>query len=602
MTSFTFKGTWEKTKKWSLVHKIWSGVILLVVIAGLWWGYQALTPTATGTTYVLGTTTEGTVVASVSESGQVAASSEIEIKPQASGQITWVGIKPGDEVSAGQALVSINDTTALQSLADAESTLQQDELQYQQDSAQAPIDYQNAVTAVGNASTTLANDYVNTFNTFSNAYQDLPTAVSGAQDILYGYDLSPTSAQWNVDILTNMFQNNDRLAIEPFATQAETNFNAANTEYEAALLAYQQLDRSASTTAVDALLQKSINTTTDVAQAIQSELNFLGEVNTIATIDNRKLPSLVNTMQTNGRNYLTTVNNDLNSLLAEQKTLSNDKQAIVTAEQNLTLLQTGNNASDTDPLSLQETKSSLNKEEQDIANEKQALSDYTVVAPFSGTIAAVTATVGDQTGSTVATIVTNDQLATVSVNEVDAAKLKLGDQATLTFDAIPNLTLTGSVVELDPVGTVTSGVVSYNVEIDFVTQNPQVKPGMTVNAAIQTDVEQNVLLVPSTAIKAMNGASYVQVFTPPLANTGGTQGVMTSETPMLVPVQTGISDDTNTEITSGLTQGEQIIVKTNTTGLNTTTSAAAAATTRGGAGGFGGGGLGGRGGAGVVLP
>src|SRR5665213_1862688 len=101
-----------------------------------------------------------------------------------------------------------------------------------------------------------------------------------------------------------------------------------------------------------------------------------------------------------------------------------------------------------------------------------------------------------------------------TLNEVDAAKVNVGDKATLTFDAFPNLSLAGTVVELDPVGTVSQGVVNYNVQIGFTqpadtSSTEMVKPGMSVTADIVTQVHQNVAAVPNAAVHTLNGASYV---------------------------------------------------------------------------------------------
>ncbi len=150
--------------------------------------------------------------------------------------------------------------------------------------------------------------------------------------------------------------------------------------------------------------------------------------------------------------------------------------------------------------------------------------------------------------------------------------------------------------QVNPVGTVTQGVVSYAIQITLDTQNPSVKPGMTVNATIQTAVHQDVLSVPSSAVKTVAGVSTVQVFDPPLADTGGTTGVTSDVAPKQVPVTIGITDNTNVEILSGLTAGQQIVTRTSSgatavTAARTTTATAgtAAGAARGG-GGFGGGG------------
>ena len=143
-------------------------------------------------------------------------------------------------------------------------------------------------------------------------------------------------------------------------------------------------------------------------------------------------------------------------------------------------------------------------------------------------------------------------------------------------------------------------MVSYDVQVSFDTQDPRVKPGMTVNADIQTAVAQNTLTVPSSAVKTVGGQSVVTIFNPAIPQTtvaaAGSAGITSSTPPASVPVTTGISDNTNVQILSGLSAGEQIVVSTKT-GSATTVSAAASATTRSTTGG----GFGGGGGAGATL-
>jgi HlyD family secretion protein len=568
----------RRIKALVLGHKVLSAIVALVVLGGGWYGYQALTATSGTTSYILGTVTQGTVVASVSESGQVSASNQLNVQPQVSGTITWVGVSPGDKVAAGQALATIDNTTAKQAVDSAQASLKTAELQFQQDQAQAPFTYQTDLNNLQTDKDNLATAYVNTFNAISNAYLDLPNVMTGTNDTLYGYELDKAGEQWNVDVLTNMFQNDDRVTIKPFATVAETDYQTAVSAYKPSLADYQGLTRTASPQAVGKMLTESITTETAVAQALQSDLNFYGKVTNLAGTDNLKLSSTVTTLQTNATNYLATVNNDLNSLLAEQKTLDTDNQAITNDQNAITLFQVGNTTAGDNPISLQVEASNIAQQKQNLQNLENTLAEYTVVAPFSGTIAAVSAQVGASSGSGVATEITNDQIATLSLNEVDAAKIKLGDKVTLTFDAITDLTLTGSVAEIDPVGTVSQGVVSYNVKVDFTSQDSRIKTGMTVNAAIQTDVHQNVLVVPSSAVKTQNSQSYVLAFSPALSGATSSSPVTSATTPSQIPVVTGISDDTNVEITSGLTEGEQIVVKTVTSSAKTSATAATTAT------------------------
>jgi RND family efflux transporter MFP subunit len=203
------------------------------------------------------------------------------------------------------------------------------------------------------------------------------------------------------------------------------------------------------------------------------------------------------------------------------------------------------------------------------------LADYSVRAPFDGTMASVPIQKGDNTssGTILGTIITTQQVATISLNEIDIAKIQLGQKVTLTFDAVPDLTITGKVAQIDSLGTVSQGVVNYNVKISFDTNDTRIKPGMSVNAAIITNVAQDVLTVPNSAIKTGGGVSYVQMFDTILpVPIAGVQGSPSTIPPRNQTVEVGISNGTSTEIISGLKEGDKIVTKTTITSTATTTT------------------------------
>ncbi len=582
-------GVWRGAKKYALAHKVMSTIAVAVILGGGYFVYGKVFTASAETRYVLGVVAKGTLIASVSATGQVSAEDQIDIKPKASGEIVWIGTKAGDTVRAGQALMSIDSTTAKQVVADAEKSLQAAQLQYQKDSAQAPITYQNDQDALATAKENLVNDYNDTYNNLSNTYLDLPAVTTGAQNALYGYDFDLHKNQWNMDVLSNLFTapNSSMLA---FKDKAKADYAAAKASYDSSVASYKQVSRSDSTDSLDQTLSETITMVTAVAQALQSELNFFGSVSDLAQSNSVALPTSFATLQSNTRAQLSVANGDLSTLLAQKKTLTVAKQTITTDQQNITLDQVGNQTGE-NPISLQIEKNNLEKQQQDLIQQKTNLSDYTVVAPFAGTLASVSAKVGDMAGSAaVATIITARQIANLSLNEVDAAKIKLGEKATLTFDAVDGLSLTGTVAQIDSLGTVSQGVVSYTVKVAFDVQDNRIKPGMTANATIQSAVHQDVLTVPSSAVKTQNGASYVLVFDPAITDTGGTQGTVSKVLPRQVGVTTGISSDTDVEILSGLTEGQQIVTRT-VTGTAATASAARTTTTTRTGGGLGGAGI-----------
>lgn len=163
-------------------------------------------------------------------------------------------------------------------------------------------------------------------------------------------------------------------------------------------------------------------------------------------------------------------------------------------------------------------------------------------------------------------------------SETDAAKIRAGQPATITVDALPGKEFAAHVVGVDTTQTVVNNVVTYGVT--FVLDRPatQLKPGMTVSATVIVGRRDGVLHVPNAAVRTAGGQSYVTVV--------GANGAQRQQ-----PVQTGLVGDDSTEILAGLHSGQRVVVAT--------ASAAATTGAGGGGGGVGGGRFGGGGGGAV---
>jgi RND family efflux transporter MFP subunit len=223
------------------------------------------------------------------------------------------------------------------------------------------------------------------------------------------------------------------------------------------------------------------------------------------------------------------------------------------------------------------------KNQQDVVNQTQAslnnawvtyqFSSPTVMAPMDGMINNITVIKGMVITNTSSSSSSNNSIssqqvaviqnqtnpiATFNLSDVDVIQAKSGQKATLTLDSLPGKTFTGTVMSIDRIGSITSGVTNYPVIIQFDTEVPQILPNMAVNANIITATKNNVLLVPTAAIQTVNSQTYARV----LQNNKETQ----------VAVQTGLSSDTQTEVTSGLTEGQTVITGVATTGATTSTS------------------------------
>jgi multidrug efflux pump subunit AcrA (membrane-fusion protein) len=186
-----------------------------------------------------------------------------------------------------------------------------------------------------------------------------------------------------------------------------------------------------------------------------------------------------------------------------------------------------------------------------------------IVSPIDGIVASVAANAGDpaMTGTEIATVITKRKIGTITLNEVDAAKIKQGQKATLAFNAIDGLSITGAVAQVDILGTVAQGVVSYSVKIALDADDERIKPEMSLSATVVTDMAQDALAVPNSAIKSQGSSSYVEIIDG-AGSAGGSRRSVSGQTPRQQAVETGLSDDKMTEILSGLDEGALVVTQT----------------------------------------
>ncbi len=524
-----------KAKNYAVSHKITTAILVVVIAAGGYWSYSAFKGAGSAIKYVTAAAAKGTIVASISGSGQVSASNQVDIKPKASGDVIYVGIQPGQFVWAGTLIAQLDSSDAQKSVRDAELNLE---------SARLSMEKLQSSSADMNQ---IAED---SFTTVANTFLDLPKVVTGANTILNSNTLD--ASQSNYGYYTDFLYSYDRDKIDVFLRTAKNDYDAARAKYDAAFLLYKNTTRYAGIDENVKLLNQTADAVKAVSQALKSEQNLLDFLSDYATDHNKKLPSSITAYQSDLRGYIQTANSQLSSLTNAKNSVENVS------------------------LDLKSQELSLSGRENALEDAKEKLADYYIRAPFSGVIAKVSVKKSDSasSGSAIATIVTKQQIAEISLNEVDVAKVKAGQKATLTFDAVSGLTVTGTVASVDGLGTVTQGVVTYAVKINFDAQDERVKPGMSVSAAIITDVKQDILMVPSGAVKFKNDEYYVEFFDSEVPATASIQGFVSPVLPCEKTVQIGLSNDTETEIISGLNEGENIVVRTITATQQTTTTAA----------------------------
>jgi macrolide-specific efflux system membrane fusion protein len=174
---------------------------------------------------------------------------------------------------------------------------------------------------------------------------------------------------------------------------------------------------------------------------------------------------------------------------------------------------------------------------------------------------------------------------TISFSESDITKVAVGQPATVTLDALPGVTLAAHVASISPVGTTSGGVVSYNATLDLDQSNSQVKPGMSASATVIVGQAQGVT-VPNQAVTGTGSL--------------GTVNLLKDGKSVSQQVVVGMRGDSRTQIISGLSAGQQLVIKISLPALGTSPTSTSSTGTLGGAGRLGGGGFFGGGGGGLL--
>lgn len=601
------KKVFLKLKETVVRHKIWTVIVVVAFGVGGYFVYASFfSPAEAEQKYVLAAARKDTLISSISGTGQVAVSDEVSIKAKVSGEVISVPVKLGQGVKVGALIAQLDTGDARQSLRDAQDSLETAQLSLEK--LQKPANELSllqgensliqAKESKQDAEDNLAKAYDDGFNDVANAFLELPSTITGLQDIILGNSLK--SGQWNIDYYADAVRIYDGAAIE-YRDGTYEAYNQARKAYDKNFADYKGASRYSDKATIESLINETYDTTKSIAESVKSTINLIQFYEDYLTQNNLSLPAGSSAHLTDLNTYTSKTNSQLSSLLAAKQSIANYKQAIINADR--TIAEKTASLADlkagADELDLRTQELAVQQKRNAVLTAQEKLADYSIRAPFDGVISSLDAKKGDSlsSGGAVATIITKKQIVEISLNEVDVAKVKVGQKATLTLDAIEGLTLTGEVAQIDITGTASQGVVSYNVRIGIDTQDDRVKPGMSVSASIVTDIKSDVLVVPSSAIKTQGGQSYVQVVEQSAViqtASGTSQQVSLSSVPARQIVVAGSFNDSYTEIISGLNEGDLIVsqtVSSASTG-NTNSSNMSAPTVRGtSVGGMGSGGM-----------
>lgn len=174
----------------------------------------------------------------------------------------------------------------------------------------------------------------------------------------------------------------------------------------------------------------------------------------------------------------------------------------------------------------------------------------TVVAPLDGSVVNLMAKVGDQVVAATSPVLLvtdfSNPVIKAAVNEVNIPKIKTGQVVKITFDSLPGKSFSGAVGDIDQVGTKFQGATTYNVAVIPADLTAEVLPNMTASLTIETGRRENTPVVLNEALIKKDGKTFVQ-------KVGSSKDNLTE-------VTLGLEGLIKTEITKGLSIGDQVII------------------------------------------
>ncbi len=209
---------------------------------------------------------------------------------------------------------------------------------------------------------------------------------------------------------------------------------------------------------------------------------------------------------------------------------------------------------------------SLSDAKLNLDNLYDTLEDYTITSPINGTVIYKETKVGDKldnsNASTVMAIVADMSVIKfdIAVDELDISKIKVGQEVSVTADALNGKVFDAFIDYISVVGTTQNGVTTYPVTV-IINEPEGLIPGMNVEAKIVVESSKDTLMIPATALNRGNTV-WVSEKSPSAKNGKKSEDADAHKGYVEVPVKVGISNESFVEILSGLSEGDEIEITT----------------------------------------
>jgi HlyD family secretion protein len=618
-------------------------IILLIILLGGILIYLINRPKPP--TYEYAQATRGNISQSVSATGplQSATYNLVFEGSSASGKITAIYVKVGQAVKQGQILASLDKTLLQDAVNQDQDAVTNAQKILDAAYASAGMTAQNGAAQVSAAQTTLSNNQ-NSLNQQLNvnnaeiaqdqaALDNAKIALNNAKNVadaqIKAAEATRQQALQNCSLsvqATSTAKSTSASATSTVkatgsstSTSTSTSTSSTSTSATATALAQETASLNATATA----LAKSSSSTKDsntsssggnIIRLASPALSAMSDCTNVANQTYNQTVAAANQTVSNAEQAVTADQASLNVASATSgNNATSSQNAINTAKSDILTTQTGANVSNASAYAqIVADQATLVNDQAALTEAQHNLAFADLKAPHDGVVSVINGTVGGQpgvpingvssttsttTGSTFMQIVDNTNLQIqANVNESDMANVSVGEQASFTVNAYPTRTFTGTVGSISPLGQTSSNVVSYPVYINIPKNeatSANLLPNMTANVTITVVQQNNVIIIPTSAVNFARNASrgvtinnIPSLVTPAQANQAMNQArqmlaTLQSQNPSVVnlnpspnfvieplgntfvakPIVTGLTDNTGTqyEVLSGLSVGETFI-------------------------------------------
>jgi HlyD family secretion protein len=484
---------------------------LVLVAAGIIRRVVNRPSTADNTPLATTTVTRGSIEETVSATGNVGVEEQAALPFGTGGEIAEVLVEAGQTVESGDVLARL-DTSSLQGQID-QTQASLDTAKARLAQAQVPPSEKELASAQAALDSARAN------------YEQVQEG-AGAEDL--------ASAQAALDSAIATYDK-----VEAGPTKAE--LAAAKAQLDSARAAVQQAQASydrVKDSPFVAMLPESLNLQNATITLEQAQANYDAQANR---------PTASELASANAQVAQAAAQLAALEQRPTASELASAAAQVAQAESTLDQLQSRPSPEDIAVLQAQVNEATIA-----LALAESQLEDAVITAPFGGTVIAVQVQEGEWASPGAAAIVlasTDSLVLEVNVDEIDVAGLAEGQEAHLTFSALDDAEVGGTVSYVAPSSTNVGGAVAYAVEIGFDRSELPIRLGMTADVEIVTDSADDALLVPNRAIEAdrEEGRYYVTL----QKALGATERL---------EVRIGIRDEANTQILEGVEEGDKLVL------------------------------------------